>query len=325
MFSSVCLVRNKMNDSIHDNLLKIRQSIKKVMVCKEETLDLLLTSLLAKGHVLIEDVPGIGKTTLAKTLANTMSLSFVRIQFTPDIMPSDVTGFSMMDFSSNQFIFHEGLVMSQIVLADEINRASPKTQSSLLEAMQENQVTVDGKSYELPKPFMVIATQNPVDFAGTYPLPEAQLDRFLMRINLGYPSISDEVEIINRSEKDFTSDSIEESASVEDVISLQESAFKVKSNHAIKEYIAMLCSNTRSNRDIQMGASPRAAIALNSASKAYALLNKRDYVIPDDVQYLLKPILSHRIVLKPEARLRDMTQELVLNNVLKAVQVPGVQ
>jgi len=303
----------------------IRNSIEKVMVGKDAAIDLLLVALLAKGHALIEDVPGIGKTTLVSALARALSLSFMRIQFTPDVMPSDITGFTVMDFQSGQFAFHQGAVMSQIVLADEINRTSPKTQSSLLEAMQDRQVTVDGKTYPLPEPFMVLATQNPVDFAGTYPLPEAQLDRFLLRIRMGYPSMSEEVEIMTRAEEGGKMDSIEVVASPQDVVAMQAEAAAVHTPRSVREYISALCARTRDNEDIALGASPRAAISLNAAAKGLALLDGRGYVIPDDVQKLISPVWAHRVLLKPEARLRDMTPERALRNIVSAVRVPDAE
>ncbi len=303
----------------------IRKAIESVMVGKGEAIDMLLVTLLARGHALIEDVPGIGKTTLVSALARALSLSFVRIQFTPDVMPSDITGFSVMDFQSGQFAFRQGAVMSQIVLADEINRTSPKTQSSLLEAMQEGQVTVDGTTYMLPEPFMVLATQNPVDFAGTYPLPEAQLDRFLMRIHMGYPSMAEEVEIMTRAEIGGALAAIQPVAAPEDVLAMQREAASVRTPVSVREYIAMLCARTRENDDIALGASPRAAIALNAAAKGYALVCGRDYVIPDDVQRLLAPVFAHRILLKPEARLRDMTPQRALRNIATAVRVPDAE
>jgi MoxR-like ATPase len=230
-----------------------------------------------------------------------------------------------MDFQTGKFAFHQGAVMSQIVLADEINRTSPKTQSSLLEAMQEGQVTVDGQTYPLPRPFMVLATQNPVDFAGTYPLPEAQLDRFLLRVRMGYPSMTEEVEIMTRAEGGSALARIQSVATPEDVLALQEEAAAVRTSLAMREYIAMLVARTRENDDIQLGASPRAAIALNAASKAFALLAGRDFVLPDDVQRLMVPVLAHRILLRPEARLRDMTPERALRNIATAVRVPDAE
>ncbi len=306
-------------------LPKIREAIETVMVGKSDAIDLLLTALLARGHALIEDVPGIGKTTLASAMARALSLSFVRVQFTPDVMPSDITGFTVMDFQSGQFVFREGSVMRQIVLADEINRTSPKTQSSLLEAMQEGQVTVDGTTYPLPAPFMVLATQNPVDFAGTYPLPEAQLDRFLLRIRMGYPSMYEEVEIMSRAEGGSMLSAVSAVASPEDVLAMQNEAAQVRTAATVREYIARLCARTREHEDIALGVSPRAAIMINAAAKGYALLQGRDYVIPDDIQRLIEPIFAHRILLKPEARLKEMTPERVLRNIITAVRVPDAE
>ena len=298
-------------------------NVGKVIVGKEDAVELIMIAILCRGHVLIEDVPGVGKTTLASAIARSLDCSFKRIQFTPDITPSDITGFSIVNFKSGELEFRPGLVMSQIVLADEINRTSPKTQSSLLEVMEETQVTVDGTTYKMPEPFIVLATQNPVDFVGTYPLPEAQLDRFFMRVSIGYPTEAEESAILER----YTSganpmEDLKPICSSSDIVRLQMEVEKVYSSREVRAYISAIAAASRKNGALQLGVSTRAAIALLRASQAYALMQGRDYVTPDDVQALAEPVLAHRLVLSPEARMRNMTAERVLQSVIGAVQVP---
>ncbi len=300
----------------------IQDNVERVIVGKKEAVQLILVAVLGRGHVLIEDVPGVGKTMMVSTLAKSLSLSFKRIQFTPDVLPSDITGFSMYNFKSGQMEFHPGMVMSQVVLADEINRTSPKTQSSLLEIMEEAQVTVDGMTYHAPKPFIVLATQNPVEYIGTFPLPEAQLDRFFLKVAMGYPNKREEMQIMTRFQTENPLTDLTSVASAEDILFLQDETSKVKVTEAIKEYIASIVALTRDHHDLSLGASPRGALFLMRASQAYALLQDRDYVIPDDVQKMTVPVLSHRLILKPEARLKDMTTERVLKSVLNALYVP---
>lgn len=300
--------------------LRIRQNIEQCIVGKSRAIELILTALVCGGHILIEDVPGIGKTTLVSSLARSLDCSFKRIQFTPDILPSDVTGFTMPNLQSGSFEYVPGTIMSQIVLADEINRTSPKTQSALLEAMEEGQVTVDGVLRKLPSPFMVLATQNPIDFMGTYPLPEAQMDRFFMRLSMGYPSLAEEMEIFSRYEKG--SAEIFPVATANDVIYMQEAAANVSCAEAVKEYIAILAAETRAHEHVQLGISTRGALALLRACKGWALIHGRDFVIPDDVQSLIMPVLLHRLILRPEARLKELTAERVMQNILKSVKVP---
>ncbi len=316
-------MRKGVDMAVSELIDRARQSIETVVVGKRNAIDLMLAALLCRGHVLIEDVPGVGKTTLVSTMARTLGCSFQRIQFTPDVMPSDITGFTVADFKTGAFEFKSGAIMSQIILADEINRTSPKTQSSLLEAMQEGQVTVDGQTYALPKPFMVLATQNPIEYVGTFPLPEAQLDRFLLRINMGYPSLQQEVEIMTRSRDNKTAESVRPVISPEQVLELQEACDAVAVSEPVKQYIAHLIARTRDNSEILLGASPRASIALLRAASGWALIDKRDYVLPDDVQKMLLPVLAHRLVLKPEARLKEMTPERILKNIQNAVKVPS--
>jgi len=300
----------------------IQENIEKVIVGKKDAIQLILIALLSKGHVLIEDVPGVGKTTLISCLARSLNMSFRRIQFTPDVLPSDITGFSMYNFKSGDMEFKPGMIMSQIILADEINRTSPKTQSSLLEVMEENQVTVDGNTYIVPQPFMILATQNPIEYIGTFPLPEAQLDRFFIKVTLGYPGKREEINILTRFQSDNPINDIASVANTEEILTLQEKVRFIKVADAIKEYIAEIVAYTREHPDLSLGASPRGALFLMRASQACALLNDRDYVIPDDVQKMVIPVLSHRVIIKPEARLKLMTAERVLKSVLNSIHIP---
>ena len=300
----------------------LKQNIARVVVGKDEAVELLLISLLCEGHVLIEDVPGVGKTTLASALARSLSCSFRRIQFTPDITPSDITGFTMPGLSG-EMQYRPGAIMSQIVLADEINRTSPKTQSALLEVMEERQVTVDGVTYPLARPFMVLATQNPVDFVGTYPLPEAQMDRFFMRISIGYPSVEDEMEILDRYSAGQTPmQGIGAVATAEDVIAMQQQVGTVYTSPEVRAYVAAICAATRQTPYLTLGASTRAAIALVRAAQANALLCGRDYIIPEDVQRMAPHVLCHRFVLSADARMRDFSAQRVLSELLSGVRIP---
>ena len=301
----------------------LTKNVGKVIVGKEKTVELMMIALLCRGHVLIEDVPGVGKTSLASALARSLDCSFRRIQFTPDITPSDITGFSIANFKTGEMEYRPGMVMSQIVLADEINRTSPKTQSSLLEVMEEGQVSVDGRTYAVPQPFIVLATQNPVDFVGTYPLPEAQLDRFFMRIAIGYPSPEEEIDILER----YTSgarpmEELRPICTSGDIVLLQQEVEKVFSSKEVRAYISAIAAASRRTSALQLGISTRAAISLLRAAQAYALLEGRDYVTPEDVQCMAEPVLCHRLVLSPEARMRNMTAERILGSVLNGVQVP---
>lgn len=299
------------------------QNVGKVIVGKDKAVELMMIAVLCRGHVLIEDVPGVGKTTLASALARSLDCSFKRIQFTPDITPSDVTGFSMANMKTGELEYRPGMIMSQIVLADEINRTSPKTQSSLLEVMEEGQVSVDGTTYSVPQPFIVLATQNPVDFVGTYPLPEAQLDRFFMRISIGYPTADEEAEILER----YTSgkkpmEDLRPICTSNDIVLLQQEVEKVYSSKEVRAYISAIAAASRRSNALQLGVSTRAAIALLHASQAYALINGRDFVAPEDVQKMAEPVLAHRLVLSPEARMRNMTAERILTGIMGSVQVP---
>ena len=278
----------------------LKQNVGRVIVGKESAVELMMIAVLCRGHVLIEDVPGVGKTTLASALARSLDCSFKRIQFTPDITPSDITGYSIVNFKTGELEYRPGMIMSQIVLADEINRTSPKTQSSLLEVMEEGQVSVDGTTYAMPEPFIVLATQNPVDFVGTYPLPEAQLDRFFMRVSIGYPTAEEET----------------------DILRLQQEVKGVHASREVRAYISAIAAASRRTAALQLGVSTRAAISLLRASQARALLEGRDYVAPEDVQRMAEPVLAHRLVLSAEARMRNSTAERVLAGVLQGVQVP---
>lgn len=310
---------------ITENLTRIKENMGKVMVGKEPALDLMLNALLCQGHVLLEDVPGIGKTTMVSTLARSLGLSFHRIQFTPDVMPSDVTGFSLYNPVSGKFEHHPGAVMCQLLLADEINRTSPKTQSSLLEVMQENQVTVDGTTYPVPRPFMVLATQNPVEHVGTYPLPEAQLDRFMMRISLGYPTLTEEMEIYSRFMDDSPLKHLYPVIDEARVLELQDSVASVFVGDPVKQLVAQIAAATRQHPDLALGISPRGSLMLIMASRGRALLRGREYVLPDDVLALAQPVLTHRLLMRPEGRLRQVSPDAVLNEILSSIPIPSAR
>lgn len=301
----------------------LKQNVGRVIVGKESAVELMMIAVLCRGHVLIEDVPGVGKTTLASALARSLDCSFKRIQFTPDITPSDITGYSIVNFKTGELEYRPGMIMSQIVLADEINRTSPKTQSSLLEVMEEGQVSVDGTTYAMPEPFIVLATQNPVDFVGTYPLPEAQLDRFFMRVSIGYPTAEEETDILER----YTSgkkpmEELRPICTSSDILRLQQEVEGVHASREVRAYISAIAAASRRTAALQLGVSTRAAISLLRASQARALLEGRDYVAPEDVQRMAEPVLAHRLVLSAEARMRNSTAERVLAGVLQGVQVP---
>ncbi|MBO6157909.1 MAG: MoxR family ATPase [Firmicutes bacterium] len=311
---------------MNEKLLPVLAEMEKVIFGKRKQCELALCCLLAGGHLLLEDVPGVGKTTLALTLSRTLDLSFGRIQFTPDTLPGDVTGYSTVNMATGQMVFHEGPVMNHIVLADEINRTSPKTQASLLEVMEERQVTVEGSTRKVEEPFMVIATENPIEFSGTYQLPEAQLDRFLMRISLGYPEKDDELNMIAR---DLAQDSDRKNVAIasqvltrEEVLQLRLEASRVKVSDAIRNYILDIVVGTRQSRSLSLGASPRATLALLRASQAWAFLHGQSYVIPEDVQEVADPVLSHRLVLSLDASLQNATASGVLKECLRTVAVP---
>ena len=301
----------------------IVENISKVIVGKTPVIERTLAAIIALGHILIEDVPGVGKTMLAKSISTSIGCSFKRIQFTPDLLPSDIVGVSIYNQSTGEFQFRPGPVMAQMVLADEINRATPKTQSALLEAMEELQVSVDGVTRLLEEPFVVMATQNPIEHEGTFPLPEAQLDRFLMRISLGYPGFAEELAVIEQQEQTHPIDQLQAVATPQDVIDMQAAARAVYVDGAVREYIVGLIEATREHEDVSLGASPRASLGMFRAVRAMALLQDRDYVIPDDVKDLARSVLSHRLILAPSARMRGMQTAQVIETLLESVAVPG--
>jgi MoxR-like ATPase len=302
---------------------KIIDNVEKVIIGKHEEVQLGLIALLCQGHVLIDDVPGVGKTMLAKAMARSLGCTFKRIQFTPDMLPSDVTGVSVYDQSTGRFEFRPGPVMANIVLTDEINRATPKTQSALLEAMEEHQVTVDGVTHLLDKPFLVLATQNPIEYEGTFPLPEAQLDRFLMRLSLGYPSPTDEIRILEAQQYVHPIETIEQVVSTAELLEMQERIKDVFVHDGIKEYIVSLVGATRSHPDVYLGSSPRGALALYRTCQARAAVSGRDYVIPDDTKALAEATLAHRLIVNPAARIREVDPRTVVREVLQGVEAPG--
>jgi MoxR-like ATPase len=302
---------------------RIVDNVAQVIVGKTLVVEQALAALIAQGHVLVEDVPGVGKTTLAKSLATSVGCSFKRIQFTPDLLPSDVTGISVYNQRTSEFQFRPGPIIAQVVLADEINRATPKTQSALLEAMEERQVTVDGVTHQLQLPFMVLATQNPIEYEGTFPLPEAQLDRFLLRISLGYPDFNEEMDIIERQEQVNPMDNLRAVATPQQVLDLQETARSVYVDRLVRQYIVSLVESTRRHRDVSLGASPRASLGLFRAARALALLRDRDYVVPDDIKFLAPSVMAHRLILSPSARMRGVKATDVVTSLLNEVAVPG--
>jgi MoxR-like ATPase len=303
----------------------IQENVSRVIIGKADVTELMLVALLVEGHVLLEDVPGIGKTTLAKALARSLDCSFARIQFTPDLLPSDVTGLNIYNQKRQDFEFRPGPVLNQVLLADEINRATPRTQSSLLEAMQERQITVDGETYPLPRPFIVIATQNPIELEGTFPLPEAQLDRFLMQLLLGYPSAEEEDEILQCYQRSDPLIDLRAVATAEDVLELQRQVQDIHVGTDVRNYIVQVARTTREHEAVDLGVSPRGTMSLFKASQALAALRGRDYVIPSDVQHLCPPILAHRIHISPRIRLRGRTPAQVVAEITDAVPVPVVE
>src|SRR5512137_1297883 len=301
----------------------ICDNVEKVIIGKRNAIEMSVVGLLCQGHLLIEDVPGVGKTMLARSLAKSIGCTFRRIQYTPDMLPSDVTGVSIFNQQTREFEFREGPVFAQIVLSDEINRATPKTQAALLEAMEERQITVDGVTRPLPTPFMVLATQNPIEYEGTFPLPEAQLDRFLLRLSLGYPSATDEVRVLERQQYAHPVETLEQVVTVEELLTAQRAVRGVYVDGLIKTYVVELVGRTRKHPDVYLGASPRGSLALFRTAQARAALLGRDYVIPDDIKALAEAALAHRVIVGPAARIKDVTARSVIQEILRSVPVPG--
>ncbi len=311
-------------DQYYPFVKKIIENVEKVIVGKSDAIYLSLVALLSNGHILLEDVPGVGKTMLIRAIAKTIGGIYKRIQFTPDLLPSDVTGVSIYNQKTQEFEYRPGPIMANIVLADEINRTSPKTQSALLEAMEEYMVTIDGVSHTLPNPFFVMATQNPIEYEGTYPLPEAQLDRFMLKFNMGYPNIDEEIKILGNIQFTHPIDELTEVITLDELIKLQKKVKEIYVEESLKKYIAEIVGATRHHEGVYLGASPRASIALLRASQAFAFIRGRSFVVPDDIKYLIHPVLNHRILLKSDARLHGFTIENLLKEIVKKVSIPPV-
>ena len=312
-------------DRAREIAARIADNMKKVIVGKDHAVELGIIALMCQGHVLIEDVPGVGKTMLARSLARSADCVFKRIQFTPDLLPTDITGVSIYNQKSGEFEFRAGPIIAQLVLADEINRATPKTQSALLEAMEERQVTVEGVTHFVPQPFMVMATQNPVEYEGTFPLPEAQLDRFLLMINLGYPTHEEELAIVENQRLTHPIETLQPVVTAEEIVGLQQATRDVYLDDLIKEYIVSLTAATRSHDDISLGSSPRGSLALFRGAQAMALVRGRDFVLPDDIKELAVPMISHRIIVSAVARMRGVHSRDVVSSITEQVPVPGAQ
>ena len=298
-------------------------NVEKVIVGKRDTVELAIISLLCQGHLLIEDVPGVGKTMLAKSIAKSIGCEFKRIQFTPDMLPSDVTGVRIYDQSTRQFVYQPGPIQANIVLADEINRATPKTQAALLEAMEEKQVTIDGETHKLDDPFLVMATQNPIEYEGTFPLPEAQLDRFLLRVQLGYPEPQDEIAVLDSQQRVHPIESLEQITTGDDLVAAQSAIREIYVDILVKSYVVEIVGRTRKHPDIYLGASPRGSLTLFRAAQARAALHDRNYVIPDDIKALAPFALAHRIIVSPAARIKDVDAAALIVEILGSVAVPG--
>ncbi|HSB65179.1 MAG TPA: MoxR family ATPase [Anaerolineales bacterium] len=301
---------------------KIRENVQKVIVGKEDVINLALVGVLCEGHILLEDVPGIGKTTLARSLAATLGCSFKRIQFTPDLLPSDVTGINWFNQKAQEFEFRAGPVITNIVLADEINRATPRTQSALLEAMQERQITIDGVTHLLPRPFLVMATQNPVELEGTFPLPEAQIDRFLLRIVIGYPSEYEENSILERFRSGTQPPELEAVTNPDEIMQMQLERSQVRIEESVQDYIVRVARATREHDEIQLGASPRATLALYHSAQAWAAIHDRDFVLPDDIKSMAPHVLTHRLMVSPQAQLRGRLPSQLVADIVDSVSVP---
>lgn len=302
---------------------RVLDNVRKVIIGKDDRIRLTLLALLCEGHVMIEDVPGVGKTMLARAMARSIGGTFNRVQFTPDMLPSDITGVSIFNQKTLEFEFRPGPIMAQIVLTDEINRATPKTQSALLEAMEEQQLTVDAHTYDLPRPFIVMATQNPIEYEGTFPLPEAQVDRFMLRIQLGYPVKQQEMEILALQKEDHPITNLAQVTDVDELLAAQDAVRQVYANDLVREYIVSLVLATREHPDLYLGASPRGSLSLFKVARAWAALEGRDYVIPDDVKQLAQPALAHRLITSPAARIKGVDSAQVIQDVLRTTAVPG--
>ena len=301
----------------------LSKNLGKVIIGKREALELIIIGLLSEGHILIEDVPGVGKTVLARSLAKSLEATFNRIQFTPDMLPSDITGVSIFNQETRKFEFKSGPLLGQIILADEINRATPKTQAALLEAMEEKQITVDGVTHQLPCPFLVLATQNPIEYEGTFPLPEAQLDRFLLHLRIGYPGLLDEILILEKQRETHPLEKLSPIFNSNEVLEAIEAVKQIYVSDAVKRYIVELTSRTRKSGDVHLGASPRGSLALFRTVQARAALYGRDYVLPDDIKTLAVPVLGHRIILGPAARMRELSADQIVKELVYSVPVPG--
>ena len=308
--------------SIADRVL---ENVRKVIIGKDNEIRLTLLALLCEGHLLIEDVPGVGKTMLARAISRSIGCDFRRIQFTPDMLPSDVTGVSIYNQKTMEFEFRPGPIMAQIVLADEINRATPKTQSALLEAMEEHQITVDGITHPMERPFLVLATQNPIEHEGTFPLPEAQVDRFMMRIHLGYPSKANEIDVLNRQSERHPITDLGQAVSAAELIEAQAAVRTIYVDDLVKAYIVDLVNTTRDHPDIYLGASPRGSLALYNTTRAWAAMEGRDFVLPDDVKLLAVPTLAHRLIVSPSARIKNITPRQIVEDALRHTPVPGAR
>jgi MoxR-like ATPase len=304
---------------------RVVDNVERVIIGKRREVELALVALICGGHVLIEDVPGVGKTVLAKSIAASLGCHFKRIQFTPDLLPSDITGVSVYNQRTGVFEYRPGPIVANLVLADEINRATPKTQSALLESMEERQVTVDGETFPLPEPFIVLATQNPIEYEGTFPLPEAQLDRFLLRLALGYPGRAGELALLDRQARGHPLDALQQVADTRALKHAQRAVQEVYADPAVKEYIVLLAEATRSHEDVYLGVSPRGSLALFHAARALAGLRGRDYVLPDDVKELAVPALAHRLIVSPAARMKNIDGRDVVEDLLQLVPVPGAR
>jgi MoxR-like ATPase len=304
---------------------RVSNNVQKVIIGKQNEIKLTLLALLCEGHLLIEDVPGVGKTMLARSIARSIGCTFRRIQFTPDMLPSDITGVSIYNQKTQEFEFRSGPVFAQIVLTDEINRATPKTQSALLEAMEERQVTVDGTTYGMARPFMVLATQNPIEYEGTFPLPEAQVDRFMMRIHLGYPLKTHETDMLTRQSDHHPIQDVDQVVSVEELVEAQKAVRTIYVDNLVKEYIVDLVNTTRDHPDIYLGASPRGSLALFSTARAWAAMEGRDFVVPDDIKLLAESTLAHRLIVSPSARIKNVSARQIIEDSLRHTPVPGAR